>query len=439
MERALNEIEYFNWCVGQPYNMVLVVQLRGELTADQLRAALDKAQRRHPLLTVNTQPGPDGLPWFSSVGVAPIPLAVVEEAEPEAAQRLAERELTATFDRDQPGASRLPLMRVAWLRPRDPARPAALVFTAQHVIADGLSMLYLVRDLLHFIDEPDAAVEVLDAPARADDLFPPRLRRRIPTTPRRFHLALALARIYVRLRFGSRPPPPRQPTQRHRSWELSPDQTARLRARCRHEQVSVQAAICTALLPAFGFVHTPVNLRPFLARPLGESVGLFVGSADVGMKVRPGRGFWENARRFHRRLQRSLADPFGIYRLFSKAVPAEAVAQLGPLLMKIMSSRQRPFAVTNLGELDGKGVRLASKSLQLESFFGAVTGIVDSSVLTVYTIRGSLHLHLLATEASASASEVRDDVERAVARLVEAIDEPLTAPATSRGYAPQPG
>ena len=34
VRRELNEIEYFNWCVGQPYNVVLAVHARGDLTPD---------------------------------------------------------------------------------------------------------------------------------------------------------------------------------------------------------------------------------------------------------------------------------------------------------------------------------------------------------------------------------------------------------------------
>src|SRR5512137_2323091 len=90
VRRELNEIEYFNWCVGQPYNMVAAVQLRGQVNPDRLRRALDLAQSRHPLLRVNTEPGPGGLPWFSSAGVGPIPLEVVRAAEPDAARRLAD-------------------------------------------------------------------------------------------------------------------------------------------------------------------------------------------------------------------------------------------------------------------------------------------------------------------------------------------------------------
>jgi hypothetical protein len=419
MRRPLNELEYFNWCIGQPYNMVVAVQLRGDLSPAQLREALDKVQQRHPLLAVNTEPGPDGRPWFSSEGVGAIPLTVVAPADPDGSHALAERELETTFAWDRPGRPRLPLLRAALLLPRDPAQPCGLVLTAQHVIADGLSMVFLVRDLLRFLEDPGAPVTVLDAPASSADLLPAWVRRRIPRSPFRFRVVLWLARAYARLRFGHRPAPPRPIAHHHRSWELTPEQTARLRARCRREGVSIQSAICAAFLASFDAIHTPVSLRPFLARPVDEAVGLFVGSADLRMKYRPTRGFWGNARRFHRRLRRALRDPFRIFRLFSRAVPPADVRRLGQLLVRI-TSVQRPFAVTNLGQLDAGGLQLGGPHLKVESFFGAVTGVIDSSVLTVYTIDGRMHLHLLATEREPAATAVRDDSARAMQVLLDA-------------------
>jgi hypothetical protein len=421
MRRALNDIEYFNWCVVQPYNMVVTLRVRGELPPERLRVALAKAQERHPLLRVNTELGPGGMPWFSSDGVGQIPLAVVDGAGPDDARRLAERELRSTFERDRAGGTRLPLLRVTLLVPGDPSQPTSLVFTTQHIVADGLSMAFLVRDLLRFLDDPDAPVTVLDAPASDADLLPAPVRRRIPRSSLRFRVLLWLLRLYAWLRFrvGSQGAAPHAVC--YRSWALSPAETTALRTRCRREAVSLQSAICAAFLPEFPAIHIPVNVRPFLARPVGESVGLFVGSADIRMRFRRRRPFWDEARRFQRRLRRALADPFRVLRLFSKAVPARAVQQLGEILVRVVGA-ERAFAVTNLGVLDEGRLDLRSRTLEVESFSGAVTGIVDSSVVTLYTMGGRLRLELLASEPSSTSSAVRDDAAQAVRRLREALD-----------------
>lgn len=410
MRRELNEIEYFNWCVGQPYNMTVTVRVRGEFTTDQLREALAKAQRRHPLLQVRIERVPNGVPCFSSEGVGPIPVTVLERSEPDAAQQLAQRELQSTFELD--GAT--PLMRVALLRPPQPTEPLDLVFTVQHVIADGHSMVFLLRDLLHFLEQPEAPVLVLDEPAKPDELFPPRVRRRFPRSTWRFKLVLWAARLWVKL-LGLRAPPKGTPF--HRSWELTEAETSRLRARCKQEHVSMQSALCTSFLPSFSAIQSPVSLRAFLARPVGEAFGLFVGSVAVRLRYRPARDFWTNARRFQRRFRRALRDPFWIFRLISRAAPPELVNELMLLLVKLGANR-RPFGVTNLGQLDAQAV--TGQRLKLESFTGGVTGLADASIVTAYTIDGRLHLHLLANEVTPTDTAVRDDAERAVQRLVAA-------------------
>jgi hypothetical protein len=51
-----------------------------------------------------------------------------------------------------------------------------------------------------------------------------------------------------------------------------------------------------------------------------------------------------------------------------------------------------------------------------------VTSTVDASVLTVYTIDDSLRLHVLANEPSPSETVIRDELARAVSRLLQAIE-----------------
>jgi hypothetical protein len=61
---------------------------------------------------------------------------------------------------------------------------------------------------------------------------------------------------------------------------------------------------------------------------------------------------------------------------------------------------------------------LRGRNLRVESFFGSTTSVVSSSVLTVYTIDGCMHLHLLASESPDAPSAVRDDSDRAVRMLL---------------------
>ncbi|HYG69087.1 MAG TPA: hypothetical protein VD838_15565, partial [Anaeromyxobacteraceae bacterium] len=90
-----------------------------------------------------------------------------------------------------------------------------------------------------------------------------------------------------------------------------------------------------------------------------------------------------------------------------------------PLLVRLTTG-QRPLSVSNLGPLDRLGLP-RDGPIRVESVFGAVSSVLDASVLTVYTISDRLRLHALANESDPSATVIRDELDRAVRRLVDAI------------------
>jgi NRPS condensation-like uncharacterized protein len=425
MRRELNEIEYLNWCFGQPYNIVISIRIRGNIPPDRLQSALDKAQQRHPLLKVNTILDEQEMPWFVSEGVGAIPLKVVDRAGEDHALRLTEKELAAPFDMNKSLESPLPLMRVTLLRPQNPAtEPADIIINAQHTITDGMSMVFLVRDLLYFMTNPKHPVTVQDVTASSEDIFPPKVRKRIPKSDLRFKTSLLFMKLYLKLKFrrGIQKPRTFAPSTKIHSWELTADQTEDLLARCKQEQVSVQSALCTAFLTTFTAVNTPVNLRPQLALPIGEAFGLYAGAAVIKMKYDAKADFWDNARKFHGKLRKSLRNPFSVFRLFSKRVPLKAIQEYFRLLADLVSD-QHPFAITNLGSFDKMGIRFQVGDLHVESFFGSVSEIIDASVLTVYTIDEVMHFHFHYMEHVMNTSEAEKLVSKAMNMLRTATEQ----------------
>ncbi|HET9655427.1 MAG TPA: hypothetical protein VFP72_08735 [Kineosporiaceae bacterium] len=459
VRRRLTEIEYVNWCFGQPYNIAVVVHLLGPVTVAGVRAAVAGLQRRHPLLGVTTVVDQDGTPWLDSAGVGPVPVRVIGHAGPHAAARLLDEEVATPFVMDRvaaapdehPGA-RPPLLRVVVLVPRQPGGGLDVVLGAQHVIVDGLSMFFLVRDLLGLVRTPDPTPAVVDAAARCERVLPPEAGR-IYRTPAAALTVRALLRTYLALRsvMRRRPIPGRGPgagspgqgspgqgspvprpgggqlsgagqTPVH-SWQLPPDRTAALLRRCRAEGVSVQSALCTAFLPSYGAVNTPVNLRGRLAVDASESVGLYVGNAVVMRSYRDRRDFWWNARTFHRRLRRAMRDPFLMIRFCPSTVPRPVVHDVMTGMMALVGHR-RPLAVTNLGVLDGAGLTLGTgDGPRVESFHAGMSGFASASVLTVYTIDGVMHFHLRGRP-DMTDEQTAQEAERATALLLAALRTP---------------
>src|SRR5437660_8436005 len=142
LERPLGFLEWVFWLlenVGRT-NFVVVAEITGALTDDALHQALAAVQARHPLLRI-------GIGWvqrsglaFRSGGVPPIPLRVLNGPR-EAWIVEAER------DREEPlPIEQGPLARCTLLR--HSAAESTLLTTVSHVIGDGISGSYLVRDIL---------------------------------------------------------------------------------------------------------------------------------------------------------------------------------------------------------------------------------------------------------------------------------------------------
>lgn len=454
VRRRLTEIEYVNWCFGQPYNIAVVVHLLGPVTVAGVRAAVAGLQRRHPLLGVTTVVDQGGTPWLDSAGVGPVPVRVIGHAGPHAAARLLDEEVATPFvlDHGPPSAdgdppARPPLLRVVVLVPRRPGGGLDVVLCAQHVIADGLSMFFLVRDLLGLLRAPNLAPAVADTAARVERVLPPEAGR-MHRTPAAALTVRALLRTCLALRSvtarrplacpgpdadapGQDSPAPRpggcelsSPAQTPvHSWQLTPDRTAALLRRCRAEGVSVQSALCTAFLPSYGAVNTPVNLRGRLAVDPGESVGLYVGNAVVMRSYRDRRDFWWNARTFHRRLRRAMRDPFLMIRFCPPTVSRPVVKDVMTGMMALVGHR-KPLAVTNLGVLDGAGLTLdTGDGPHVESFHSGMSGFAAASVLTVYTIDGVMHLHLRGRPDMTGAQTARE-AGRATSLLLAALRTP---------------
>src|SRR5258708_9461835 len=106
--RSLGWLEHLFWLLDQRHfvHFAVTVLISGETSPCDWRRALDRLQKRHPILSVCIDGEPDSAPLFRQAGAAPIPLRILEE-EPELRwEAEVEKELARPFN---PG--RAPLFR----------------------------------------------------------------------------------------------------------------------------------------------------------------------------------------------------------------------------------------------------------------------------------------------------------------------------------------
>ena len=122
-----------------PFNVVVVLQIEGDLPAARLRAALDELQRRHGLLQARIVAANNGYS-FHFDSPEQIPLAIGDSSPADAWLAAAEEELHERLDLDAG-----PLMRCRYLCNQSGGH---LIVTLHHTIIDGVSAVHLLTELL---------------------------------------------------------------------------------------------------------------------------------------------------------------------------------------------------------------------------------------------------------------------------------------------------
>jgi hypothetical protein len=284
--RPLGLRERLFWLLDQASSVhfSLVAEVEGPSAVADWRKAIDRVQQRHPFLSVciATDGGSD--PYFRHIPGKPIPIRVLYAgaSQPQWRAEL-ERELGTPFD---PASA--PLVRAVLLH--EPDR-AALILTVHHSIADGLSLSFVIRDILLELSgtrlEPlgvTPSVESLmdsievDAPAQTNETV------RVPPSE-------------SSLRRGISP--------NVRALALTAELTARLRERARQEKTTVHGAVCAAAAIAGSKaladwkengarILSLVDVRKVVGA--GENCGIFFSDATVLLKSSERTDFWELAR-----------------------------------------------------------------------------------------------------------------------------------------------
>jgi len=140
--RPLGPGEQYFWLSDQnsAKHFVIAAEILGDAPVEAWIAAVAAVQRRHPLLRVSIEYGPDGLPGFGEHAQMPIPVRVVPETGSAAWNVEMARELATPIP-----LSGAPLVRITLLRKK---AGSVLLLSMHHSIADGLSSAFIIRDIL---------------------------------------------------------------------------------------------------------------------------------------------------------------------------------------------------------------------------------------------------------------------------------------------------
>ncbi len=148
-----------------PLNVVMAAKIKGAVEVEQLAAVLDSLRKRHALLAVRVVIDENDMAWYVTEGVPEFTINTIPLQTEDQWQQTAVEECKTSFPIETG-----PLVRFSLLHSSD---GADLVVCAHHAICDGMSLTYLIRDILQQLAEPGRAVEILpEPPAITSDTVP---------------------------------------------------------------------------------------------------------------------------------------------------------------------------------------------------------------------------------------------------------------------------
>ena len=416
LNRVLSPFEVVFWRLAQAgsLNVTMIAEVHGPLSEGALAAGLQYLRRRHPLLQVricNT----DGPARYVSTNVPNVPLRIVNRSKDDCAS-IVEEELNNPID-----AERGPLARCTWVRQDDATHH--LLITFHHVIGDGMSGVFLMRDLVQSAAaQPSGSTQ---GPSHAEeltsllhdnqpmDLRLPHQARGLRGGWRQVRLVAGISFDDLRMRPPARPAANQQAPLHARRTRLicrmfDPATVQRLARMAREQDTTVHgalsAAICLATVKdnsntkAMSVKHrSPVNMRQLLEPQVSEDVGMFASMAFYRGRIHSEDDFWTLAR----------AIRCSIKHQIDHGVPAVLIGMLPRLYRMIRGDRltanelgarwqkhtPSTTGLTNLGR-----VELADDfgPLEVRSLHFAVSpGGLGDCACTATTYAGSLRLNFL--------------------------------------------
>jgi NRPS condensation-like uncharacterized protein len=371
-----------------PAHLTVTAEVKGFTKVQSWRDALDAVQRRHPILFTSIKRNEEGQPALYQVDAAPIPLRVVDGSVLESVQGRWEseldREMALPFTPEQ-----APLIRTVLIHK---PQSAVLIVVAHHAIADGMSLVFLIRDLLQVLS--GGHIEALSFSSSPEELLS-KLQKVEEIVQAEASQAGAPQAEPARYREANGLVP------RANARKLDENLTATLRERARREGTTVQGALCAALVLAGRKtsgtwrkqsvrVMSPVNARAHLGA--GEACGLYLGGAGK-VTFQPGdsEAFWELARFAKKEISpsqtfQSLSASLNrLEAILTKDMDVEAAAQLAA------GAFARDLMVSNLGQMPYES---EFGKLKLEAVWGptALQGLDGEQNVGAATTNGAIRL-----------------------------------------------
>jgi NRPS condensation-like uncharacterized protein len=421
MNRLLGASEQTLFLLAQtkPINVVLCATITGAITTKQLSATLAWVQQRHPLLKVKVVNKNSEHLRFVSEGVATIPLQVIERRGEEHWCLEVQKELSYPFSTTDD-----PLVRVIFLQSPNISE---IIVTFDHCLGDGMSGVYLIRDILYYLSELDINYlpQQRELPS-CEELIPLK-----DTSPELTRIEYPMSQAYSTI-FEQKLSLNKENIDEQANhlfyWCFSPDETTKLISYCRKEETSVHSVICASYLLAIANemklvddtmlrCMSPINLRNYLDSQVNENFGTYYTREVTCHQIKNTSNLWDIARDVKSQMKEIMVQE----KIFNHLLEVKAFLSTKPDAFKLRQYLKglvgSDLTVTNLGRLD---FPVQFGSLHLEQLYITVAGIAPIIVGAV-TVGGKMFVTCRNLEMIVPQAYAQRINQQAIQQLREAV------------------
>ncbi len=294
-------------------NISLVLRLRGSISKDALRDAVEKMLETYPLFGVRIDWDDDKGSWFTTEGATRVPIKVHTRESEKSWINVMNEECAIPINPSVGPLTRFILVKGEGV--------SELMIMCHHIICDGRSMEYALREvLLHLGDSSREPREPHEFPALSPEILPDGvsmsrvrammirrinkkwLEEKVPFDEE--DLVQAWEAVWKNTRYGLE------------ILEFDEDETRRLVEVSRENDVTLNSAILVAVVQARQDVvkstdtkiriATAVDARQRVRVDCTGAVGFYAGGSFINFNLKEKESLWSNVRRYHKAMKKHL-------------------------------------------------------------------------------------------------------------------------------------
>jgi NRPS condensation-like uncharacterized protein len=420
--RKLSAFErlFFN----RPAHELLVAKINGRISDQEIKLALKKILLKYPILQTRFQLDTEGNVWLMQTDLPELPITILNVTDDQQWITFAQEDVRRIFNYETG-----PMIRFTLLRNGD---NTTLFLAVHHCLGDGLSLCFLLNDLLSFVVEPQKEIgDISDPKLCSDQVVPCKspgnlvlkagiwyYNRRWKKNGISFNLQDYKRLIDVQMNtVGSH--------IRIATTQLLYDEIAELNAKCKQNKVTVNTALMTAMIVADQKPQThyrivmPVNIRERYTIKAEKTFGLFSRGSNINYDYDKTLDFWGNARKVQMTIKKKIDDEELNKNPIEQITPFMSPSLVDSVFFAKYSNFKNPVSkslgrmanfsqnvgrpiFTNLGKID---IPDSYGTLKIDSIYGFVFFPTFEKIMCVFTINNKLTIALTYNEQTLPSSD----------------------------------